>query len=49
MARHGRSWWPEQEITVANIAAAIEHGPVDVLVIYDAPSGVQVPGATGYG
>ncbi|SOD75075.1 calcineurin-like phosphoesterase family protein [Jatrophihabitans sp. GAS493] len=40
----GRSWWPEEEITDADVRVATERGPVDVMVTHDAPAGVEVPG-----
>lgn len=39
----GKSWWPEEAITADDVAAAINGGPVDVLISHDAPSGVAVP------
>ncbi|MFZ2238020.1 MAG: hypothetical protein WAV90_00595 [Gordonia amarae] len=40
----GRSWWPEEHLTEAEVQAAISPGPVDVIVSHDAPDGVPIPG-----
>jgi hypothetical protein len=36
----GRDWWPQEEITAAQEAAAIAGGHADVLVSHDCPAGV---------
>lgn len=36
------SWWPEEEITEAEVQAAISGGPVDVMVTHDVPSGADI-------
>jgi hypothetical protein len=36
----GQTWWPEEEITDADEAAAVRDGPVTVMVTHDCPSGV---------
>lgn len=38
----GRSWWPEETISYADIQRA-RSGPVDVMVTHDCPAGVTVP------
>jgi hypothetical protein len=38
------SWWPQEEITDAQIDDAIAGGKVDVLVSHDCPTGVEIPG-----
>lgn len=40
----GISWWREEALTDADLAAASAGGPVDVLVSHDCPAGVPVPG-----
>lgn len=35
----GRSWWPQETITGAQVYAAMDRGPVDVLLTHDAPEG----------
>lgn len=37
----GRSWWPEEATTDAEIDEGIEGGLVDVLITHDTPDGVQ--------
>lgn len=41
-------WWSTETITGRDIAAAQKHGPVDVLVSHDAPSGVLIPNFDRY-
>jgi Calcineurin-like phosphoesterase len=36
----GVNWWPEEEITDVDAAAAIAAGPADVLISHDCPAGV---------
>jgi calcineurin-like phosphoesterase family protein len=36
--REGRSWWPEELITVEDIIKSQEGGPVDVMFTHDSPS-----------
>lgn len=40
----GRSWWPEEALTVADVERATAGGTVDALVSHDIASGVAVPG-----
>jgi hypothetical protein len=40
----GTSWWSQETLTDAELAAAAAGGPVDVLVSHDCPSGVDLPG-----
>lgn len=39
----GKSWWPTEVITDAEIDAAIAGGDTDVLVSHDSPWGVDIP------
>jgi hypothetical protein len=36
--REGRSWWPEELITEADVQASIEGGKVDILLAHDSPN-----------
>jgi hypothetical protein len=36
----GRSWWRQELLTQRQVYAAMERGPVDVLLTHDAPEGV---------
>jgi predicted phosphodiesterase len=40
----GVSWWPEEELTDADVAYAGRDGRVDVIVSHDCPRGVDIPG-----
>lgn len=40
---HGRSWWPQEEITEADVERIIAAGPADVLLLHDAPLGADPP------
>lgn len=40
----GMSWWPQEELTLAQAHAASAGGAVDVMLTHDCPSGVDVPG-----
>lgn len=40
----GKSWWSEETVTDEEIDQAIAAGPADVLLMHDAPSGVEIPG-----
>lgn len=40
----GRSWWPEEYLTDADVDRAIGGGPVDVMVTHDCPDRVDIPG-----
>lgn len=40
----GRSWWPQEEITEQDAAAALAGGFVDVMLTHDCPAGVPIPG-----
>lgn len=42
--RDGDLWFPEETISPAQAAAAMEDGPADVLICHDWPAGVPVPG-----
>lgn len=39
----GVSWWPQEEITDADIARVVAGGHADVMVTHDAPSTVRLP------
>ncbi|WP_236966941.1 metallophosphoesterase family protein [Microbacterium aurantiacum] len=39
----GRDWWPDEEITDEQVAAAIAGGPTDVLLTHESPEGTPVP------
>jgi predicted phosphodiesterase len=43
----GRSWWPEEVITQAQVDAALEHSGINVVVTHDAPD--YPPGFTPKG
>lgn len=45
--RAGVSWWPQEGITDADVAAAVAGGPVEVLLAHDAPLDVQLKGNFG--
>lgn len=47
--KEGVSWWPEEHLTAADVARAIDPGPVDVIISHDAPAGVLIPGLTSTG
>lgn len=36
------SWWPQELLTRAQVEAALDRGPVDVLLAHDAPAGIPV-------
>lgn len=40
----GVDWWPEEELTDADLAHALRPGPVDIVIAHDAPKGVNIPG-----
>lgn len=40
----GVDWWPDEELTRADLARAIGGGACDVMLTHDAPSGIDVPG-----
>jgi hypothetical protein len=40
----GVDWWPDEELTRADLDRAIDGGACDVMLTHDAPSGVDVPG-----
>jgi predicted phosphodiesterase len=40
----GLSWWPQEELTDANVEYAQRDGAVDVIVSHDCPRGVDIPG-----
>ncbi len=40
----GVSWWPEEELSDADVAHACRPGPVDIVVAHDCPKGVNIPG-----
>lgn len=42
----GESWWPQEELTSADVATWIDGGPVDVVLTHDAPAGFDIPGIT---
>jgi hypothetical protein len=37
-------WWPDEELTGADLDRAISGGACDVMLTHDAPTGVDVPG-----
>lgn len=39
----GVSWWPEEELTEAEVVAAQQLPPVDVLFSHDGPTGIPLP------
>lgn len=39
----GKSWWPGETLTEADVASAVSGGVVDVVVSHDVPAGVSVP------
>ena len=41
--RIGKSWWPGEVLTEADVAAATSDGVMDVLVSHDAPARVSIP------
>lgn len=44
MRKEGRSWWPEEYLSDADIDRAVGGGPVDVIVAHDCPDRVDIPG-----
>lgn len=40
----GESWWPQEELTEADVEYASRDGDVDVIVSHDCPRGVDIPG-----
>ena len=40
----GESWWPQEELTDADVEYARRDGSVDVIVSHDCPRGVDIPG-----
>lgn len=40
----GRSWWPEEHLSDADLARAIGGGPVDIIAAHDCPDRVDIPG-----
>lgn len=40
----GKSWWPEEELTDAEVKWASRPGRVDILLAHDCPRGVDIPG-----
>ncbi len=40
----GQSWWPQEELTEADVDYARREGSVDVIVSHDCPRGVDIPG-----
>jgi hypothetical protein len=40
----GHSWWPQEEITDADVERALQQESIDVLFCHDAPTGIMVPG-----
>ena len=41
----GKSWWPQETITVAQARDIITAGRADVMFCHDCPAGIEVPGA----
>ena len=44
MRKPGRSWWPEEFLSDADIDLAIAGGPVDIIAAHDCPDRVAIPG-----
>lgn len=42
----GSSWWPQEALTIQDVAAWLDGGPVDVAITHDAPAGFAIPGNT---
>lgn len=40
----GESWWPQEELTDADVDHAMREGEVDLIVSHDCPRGVDIPG-----
>jgi len=40
----GRSWWPQEAITLQQANQVLEGGQVDVLLLHDCPEGTSIPG-----
>ncbi|MEV0948646.1 metallophosphoesterase [Rhodococcus sp. NPDC049939] len=40
----GKSWWPQEQISDADVRAAVDGGPADVMFCHDCPGGIEVPG-----
>ncbi|WP_084385699.1 metallophosphoesterase family protein [Rhodococcus sp. WMMA185] len=40
----GKSWWPQEQISGADVRTAVDGGPVDVMFCHDCPGGIEVPG-----
>jgi hypothetical protein len=39
----GRSWWPQEEVAEKDVLEAVQGGAVDVLLLHDCPTGVDIP------
>lgn len=39
----GKDWWPEEFLTWAQLEAAIDPGPVDIMLTHDMPRGARCP------
>ncbi|MCH9734101.1 MAG: metallophosphoesterase [Actinomycetia bacterium] len=46
MRKEGKSWWPQEHLSDADIETATAPGHVDVIVAHDAPDEVDIPGLT---
>lgn len=42
--RKGKSWWPQEELTEADIEYCCRPGQVDIIISHDCPKGVDIPG-----
>lgn len=43
LRKEGEGWWPQEEITAADIARCETGGRADVLLSHDCPTGVKIP------
>jgi hypothetical protein len=44
MRTPGRSWWPQEYLSDADLERAISGGPVDMIAAHDCPDRVEIPG-----
>jgi len=44
LRKEGRSWWPQEFLSDADIQRALSGGSVDVIVAHDCPDRVDIPG-----
>lgn len=43
----GRSWWPQESITIEEARVIVAQGRADAMFCHDCPAGITVPGAAG--